>query len=314
MARERQVRPLQTPIAELMRIYRDAGFRIQTGLNSYHFRGWRDAPFTLLYRQGQLIETGGGGVSLHEIPFLHHLSLAAEFQSIFIVGNSFGWSTLLAALLWPRARVVALDCGLSVSQDWLQRLLERTVRAIAGEQPPEPVPPDFGIDLTNELAQRHGLNVQVVKGYSPADVPRAVSEHLQEKPDFVFIDGYHTPPQVLLDFAATREVAAPHCVYLFHDVINWNLGESFAQIRQTPGMCGTLLWRTMSGFGLLYPEEQRDRFGELVELFNEPDVTLQTLHARLGRRMLADRFKQLVLHSRLAHAIKSLLIPKRRGA
>jgi hypothetical protein len=295
-------------MAKLLRMYREAGFRIQTGLNSYHFQGWRDAPFTLLYQDEKLVETGGGGVSLYEIPFLEHLSLAADFRSIFIVGNSFGWSTLLTGLLWPRAKVVALDCGLSFSRDWAQRLLQRIVEAIAGHTPTASVGPDFGIDLTNQLARQHALNVHVVKGYSPQDVPQAVSGHLPSPPDLVFIDGHHTPAQILLDFDAARKIAAPHCVYLFHDVVNWKLAESFAKISQTPGMFGTILWRTTSGFGFLCPREQRERFEELLGIFNEPAETIQSLPARLRRRMLADQVSRIVLQNRLAVALKRLLI------
>ncbi len=304
---------LETPMARLVRIYREAGFRVQTGLNPYHFRGWRDAPFTLVFEKGKPFETGGGGVSLYEIPFLEHLSLAADFRSIFIVGNSFGWSTLLLGMLWPEAKVMALDCGISVSQDWLQRLLQWTINKISGTPRTLPVSSDSGINLTNDLARKHGLRVEVVKGYSPTDVSAAVAKHLPEKPDLVFIDGYHTPAQVLLDFDAARQVAAPGCVYLFHDVVNWKLEESFAQIRQTPGMFGTILWRTMSGIGFLCPQEQGAAYAELLQLFSESDETVRTLRARVRRQMLADRFARALIHSRLAKTVRSLLSRGNRG-
>jgi hypothetical protein len=303
----RKAGSLETPMARLMRIYREAGFRVQTGLNSYHFHGWRDAPFTLLFEKGKPFETGGGGVSLYEIPFLEHLSLAADFRSIFIVGNSFGWSTLLFGMLWPEAKVMALDCGISVSQDWLQRLLQWTTDRISGTRRAIPVSSDSGIVLTNDLARKHGLNVEVVKGYSPTDVSKAVSQHLPEKPDLVFIDGYHTPAQVLLDFEAARQAASPECIYLFHDVVNWKLEQSFAKIRSTPGMFGTILWRTMSGIGFLCPQEQRAAFAELLELFGESDETVRNLRVGVPRQMRADRFTQMLIHSRLAKGVRALL-------
>jgi hypothetical protein len=301
------LRTLDTPLARLLRIYQDAGFRVQTGLNSYHFRSWRDAPFTLLFRDGKPVQTGGGGVSIYEIPFLEHLRLTADFKSIFIVGNSFGWSTLLMALLWPDAEVVAMDCGFLPPEHWTQRLLQRTSSIISGDPETEPIDPDFGINLTNQLAQQHRLKARVIKGMSPQDVQRVVSEHLTSTPDFVFIDGYHVPSQVLLDFDACYKVASPDAVYLFHDVINWKLEESFMKIMRNQQMSGAILWRTMSGMGFLCPQHRSGEFKELLETFNEPPESLEKLRIQLPRRMLADRIIQTILHSRLAHWLKRLL-------
>src|SRR6185436_7530917 len=90
---------MTTGFIRLLRIYEAEGYRVQIGLNPLHCRGEEAAPFTFLSKNGQPVDTGGGGVALQEIYFLEHLAQLADFKSIFIIGNSFGWSTILMSLL-----------------------------------------------------------------------------------------------------------------------------------------------------------------------------------------------------------------------
>lgn len=212
-------------ILDALRVFEDAGFRIRTGLNPVHFDNRRDAMFTALYRNGRLAP--GVGLAVEEVYFLECLFAHMRPQRVLIIGNAFGWSTVVLSLLNPNAQVLALDSA-------------------------EDMGAARGIELTNFLIQRSGLNARAVKGTSPGDVAPMVRQHLAGPVDFALIDGDHTEHQQRLDFDAVRAVAAPDCLYLFHDVINYSMTEGFRQIAATSGLEGRVLERTPSGLGVLH--------------------------------------------------------------
>src|SRR5690349_20813486 len=90
---------------KLLKIYHDAGFQVFTGWNSYHLGGWRDAAFTNVKKDGRPLNTGGGGISWHEVYCFELISKCVQPSRVLVIGNSFGWSTLLISLLWPDAEV-----------------------------------------------------------------------------------------------------------------------------------------------------------------------------------------------------------------
>ena len=116
-------------VNRLIDIYQRRGFLVSTGLNPCHFENFKTAPFTWLIKEGKN-HTDGLGISTQEIYFLECLFEEFAPQNIFIIGNSFGWSTLAMSLLNPAAQIVAIDSGFSKnSLDGIdftnrQRLLE----------------------------------------------------------------------------------------------------------------------------------------------------------------------------------------------
>ena len=98
-----------------IKIYNDYGYGIRTGLNPYHFNnnGSLSYPFTCVYHynSSNILDTGGG-ISPIEAYFLETLAESYNPKNIFIVGNAFGWSTIIMALLWPKAKIVAIDSGI----------------------------------------------------------------------------------------------------------------------------------------------------------------------------------------------------------
>jgi hypothetical protein len=70
--------------------------------------------------------------------------------------------------------------------------------------------------------------------------------------EFAFIDGYHSVEQVVLDFGAVCKAAAPGCVYLFHDVVNFALTPGLERIVAESGMHWQLLLGTTSGMAIVY--------------------------------------------------------------
>jgi len=225
----------------LIQIYRKQGFEIRTGLNPYHFNNYRDAPFTAIYKKGEILLTGGG-ISLQEIYFFECLFRSFKPENIFIIGNAFGWSTVLMALLNPNGQVVALDAG------------------IEG---------DFGIRLTNKIAEEEKLNIKVVKGFSPNNVSKTVAENFSTGIDFAFIDGLHTNVQQKLDFNAVFNLCHKNCIYVFHDVVNWKMMQSFQQIGAVSGRNADVLYRTPSGMGILYPDQVSIETKECIQAFSE---------------------------------------------
>ena len=298
---------LLTAGENLLAIYEENGFEVHTGWNPYHLDNWRDAQFTYVKKDGRPLNTGGGGISWHEIPCLELLSYCSSPKHILVIGNSFGWSTLLISLLWPSAQVVAMDIGVQPPADAAQKMLEAILRRLRGDEPPLNPKPTYGIELTNELAQKHHLKAKAVLSTSPQDVGWVVKEHLGGPPDFVFIDGYHIPPQVLLDFDACFKVAAQNCVYLFHDVINWGLRDAFEVCQRKSGLHGGILWRTPSGMGLLYPEA-RTELRRVFRAFGDVEAELRSVRAKLPRWKRAAWVERAVLQNRLLKRVKDAFV------
>src|SRR5580700_4996296 len=116
-------------IARLAALYERRGIRIATGLNPSHFGDFPYAPFTWFIKGGESL-TEGLGISLQEIYFLECLFARFHPRSLFVIGNSLGWSTLALALANPAARVLAIDAGL----DRLAREGIRFTNAVAAAE------------------------------------------------------------------------------------------------------------------------------------------------------------------------------------
>ena len=102
--------------------------RISTGLNPCHFGNLPSAAFTWFIKDGESL-TNGLGIAMQEVYFLECLFARLKPKSIFIIGNSAGWSSLALALLNPQARCVAIDAGFDRNAldglDFTNRVAER---------------------------------------------------------------------------------------------------------------------------------------------------------------------------------------------
>lgn len=202
-----------------------------------------DRLFSYILRDGKLC-AGGGGLHMTEIYLLEALAEVLSPKSIFIIGNAYGWSALALALAFPGAKVVAIDSG-----------------AIGGG--------DDGIEWTNSLAKAEGLNIVAVRATSPQDVERVAVAHLNGRIDLVLIDGAHNNEQQTLDFEACRRAALPECVYLLHDVLNWNMVPSFQEIVKVheADLYGEILTRTASGMAIFYPKTMAETIDPVIRVF-----------------------------------------------
>jgi predicted O-methyltransferase YrrM len=213
-------------LVDLVAAYAAEGFAVSTGLNPTVFHNLHSVPFTWLVRDG--VEVADGlGISLPEIYLLECLAAVQPAESILVIGNSFGWSTLALALAQPQARVVGLDSAAD------RYSLE-------------------GLELTARLAERLGLDhVSPVRGTSPADIPATVEERLGGQIDLAFVDGYHTSHQIVAEYRALRPFLTPNAMVLFHDVQYTGLQPGFDIIVEESGWQGTMLHATPSGIGFL---------------------------------------------------------------
>lgn len=235
---------------ELIKLYKDYGYCIQTGLNP-HTLGYKFAPFTTVYKDDKQLTTGGG-ISLQEIYFLECLFSEYQPKNIFCIGNAFGWSSLAIALLNPDAKVVCIDAGI------------------------EGVDNDAGIELTNRIARSEKLNLSVIKGFSPGDVGYIVKECFDKPLDFVFVDGLHTNEQLLKDYNAVSKHIHPDSILLFHDIIEFKMTDAFDQIVYSFNKQHRILHRYESGMGILLPRDPPTTFVDVINAFTENQAIIDT--------------------------------------
>lgn len=245
-------------VPRLVDLYRDEGISIVTGLNVFQLGGLCSAPFTRFIRNGENC-TDGLGISLQEIFFLECLFDGYRPKRLFIIGNSFGWSTVAVALLNPESRVVAMDA-----------LIDKNSKV--------------GLDLTNRIVSKAKLsNVEAVRGMSPQDVKDVLTRYFPEAPDFVFIDGKHTNEQVLLDFQAVHQITGD-AVFLFHDVHEFKLHRALSRIVHETGWTARKLMATPSGMVILYPPAMAGLLNSTVlDIFGPTDDLLRIVEDEATR-------------------------------
>jgi hypothetical protein len=201
-----------------------------------------------------------GEISPIEVYMIEEISYIFKPKNIFIIGNAFGWSTIVMSLAFPNAKIIALDAGIE-GKDAM-----------------------FGIELTNKIAKNEGLNSYVEYGYSPQDTQKLVSKYFNNNSlDFVFIDGLHTNEQLLKDFYGVVDFCHKQTVYFFHDVINWNMKSSFFEISTYLGKShdSKILYRTTSGMGICIPKSSDENIKFVVSSFTEKDEYIAILNQSL---------------------------------
>jgi len=164
--------------------YRELGYKIDLGNPTRVYS-------TIIDEKAHKTLNVSGGMTISDAFLFMQLQRVFTPEDIFIIGNSFGLSTFVLAELFPNARVDAIDAeveGINVGQ---------------------------GTQITRQIAAKHFPNVQVTVGFSPQDLPKAVTHAPY---GLVFVDGMHTNEQMLLDYAGMLPYCAEQCVYVFHDV------------------------------------------------------------------------------------------------
>ncbi|MBT3990126.1 MAG: class I SAM-dependent methyltransferase [Rhodospirillaceae bacterium] len=254
---------MSNAFVDAVQLYAKNGYEVQSSLSPLHFPGFNlaDIPFSYIYRDGVKMSRGGG-LAMAELAFLECLMPVVQPRNIFVIGNSFGWTTLALGLMCPAARVVAID------------ICPRPEEA-------------YGIEVTNELGQQIEADVRAIKAKSPDDVAAVVADNFAGGLDFVLIDGGHTSPQQKLDFEICKSVANEDCVYIFHDVINFRMVDGFVEIANSNDhLASSLLFRTPSGMAISYPHKFAEALAPIITAFTESDDRIKALHQE-GRENIA---------------------------
>jgi pimeloyl-ACP methyl ester carboxylesterase len=104
-----------------------------------------------------------------------------------------------------------------------------------------------GIHLTNKIAKKRGLNCYAVAAASPDGVAPTVARELKGPVDFAF--------------------ATPECVYLCHDVLNFDLRPTVVEFAEREGLAFDVLTRTPSGMAIVRPKEVQSSLARAIHAF-----------------------------------------------
>lgn len=245
-----------TILPRLTALYRAVGLEPLTGYNPHHFGGYMDAPFTR-FRSGPAI-IGTAGMALQEVMFVEHFRDFMAPRRILVIGNAHGWSTIALALIFPQARILAID------------------------------PEASGNEVTRQVALAGGLDgVVVAEGSSPQDLEGLWARHQDGPADLILIDAIHKSEALLADFAGCLPLAHDGTIWLFHDVINWRMVDAVQTIRAQAGLEVTVCTRTPSGMAVAWkqaPQALRD----YVAVFTD-DMDLLRGYRRLVMMSEVDR-------------------------
>jgi predicted O-methyltransferase YrrM len=169
-------------IARVIEAYKTSGYEVVLGNP--------DCLPTRLLKQNRTIEASFA-ISLSDILVFQWIAWFAPWKRALIIGNSFGFSTLLIAGLCPGCEVDAIDAEIEGSENRL------------------------GSQLTLKIAKDQFPGVHLTIGFSPQDLPRACRFAAY---DFIFIDGLHTNEQLIADFGGICKRREENSVVYLHDV------------------------------------------------------------------------------------------------
>ena len=125
------------------------------------------------------------------------LSTLAAPPRIFVVGNAWGYSTLVLACVFPSSSVDVIDAA-NEGADNIK-----------------------GVELTRAVAESEGLDVRLHVGFSPQHTEAAMRFPAPATYGLVFLDGLHTNEQTIADFEGVRhrlDEGAGDFLVVFHDV------------------------------------------------------------------------------------------------
>jgi len=249
----------------LVSLYERRGLGIALGFSPWRYANLPKVAFTWFLRGDQCL-TNGLGISLQEVYLLECLFSKYRPATIFVIGNSWGWSTLALALLNPQARIVAIDSGFD----------ENSIE---------------GLLFTNRVAREEGLDVTVVKATSPTDVPAVLSAEFNQPVEFAFIDGYHTNEQLVLDTQAIRPFATASSVYLFHDVLEFRLEPGLSQAAGMLGLPWQVLEGTSSGMAIAFDPRVHEEVADAVLPFRASPTAKNLMAAEVYKATHRRRLK-----------------------
>lgn len=146
---------------------------------------------------------GPYGISISDVKLFYKFTRNKNIKSIFIIGNAFGWSAVLLALMFPDTVIDIIDAECE------------------GEQGP------LCTSIAKKAFEQLSNNINLHIGWSPGDISKATT---QQEYDLIFIDGRHDEQQVTDDYRALEPYHSKNCLIFFHDVGLASLQNSVTKI------------------------------------------------------------------------------------
>ncbi len=210
---------LSSVLANLYALYDEHGMRILGGYSPYVVGG--EVTQSTFVAKNESVLSTSGGIAVDEMAFMYGLCEVVMPKRVLVVGNSYGISTLLLALVNPTAKLVALDKF-------------RTV----------------GIAVTNSMLSSL-KGAEVIQASTPDDLHSIVVERLGGEVDFVFIDAVHENEVQTKEFEILAPLLSDEGVVVFHDVLSCDLQPSLEGLgRDFAGWNFTLCNRTTTGIAV----------------------------------------------------------------
>lgn len=168
----------------------------------------------------QIIENYSLGMEGHNFPlsirpnefeFLKDLIIKYNLQSGFELASAFGVSTTALGLGFKQTggKLLTMDAYVEEREQFYQQTYENTEVNFDSD----------GFNSVNYLIEYFRLKeiVYPTIGWSPNDLVKSISSFPNSSFDFVFLDGGHSPKQIILDLKAIYPFLAKEYVFVFHD-------------------------------------------------------------------------------------------------
>ncbi len=206
-------------LTQMSALYGSEGMRILGGFSPYITNG-EASRSTFVAKDATVLSTSGG-IAVDEMAFMCGLAEILRPERILIIGNSYGISTLLLALINPKSSLVAIDKF-------------RTI----------------GIEVTNRmLSSLEGA--EVIQASTPDDLHSIVLNRLEGSVDFVFVDAVHENAVQSAEFKILEPIMSAAGVVVFHDVLSCNLLPSIEDLQaEFAEWRFTVCSRTTTGLGV----------------------------------------------------------------
>ena len=229
----------------------------------------------------------GSGISPIECFFLEELSGLSQFNpnNIFVIGNAWGWSAVVLANCFPDSFILSIDACLGGTMKY------------------------EGLVASNLVKNQNNLNIQFCEARSPQDNSSVIRKYLGESSiNLVFIDAEHTNEAQSNDYASVAFATNENTVFIFHDVMLFNMQDSFFSIAKSlPMYKAKILSRTTSGLGILYPK----RYTEIDSITDAFCNSMDSLISLFPKKTKMALLKDLIVKF-LPSLITSWLIKVKR--
>ena len=91
----------------------------------------------------------------------------------------------------------------------------------------------------------------------------------------MFVDGLHTDEQIFKDFMVVLPYISDSAIFVFHDVLNWNLlrgWKKIVNVASQEGFKQKILRRTRSGMAVLYRNVSDEVEANIEAFYQNPGL------------------------------------------